>query len=60
LQQYDIASSNVEREKACHILAFHLQGLLSKMVLTNKKYTEPSDVLKALVDDYGHPILLGD
>lgn len=30
------------------------------MVLTNKRYTEPSDVLRALVDDYGNPILLGD
>lgn len=30
------------------------------MILTNKKYTEPSDVLRALVDDFGQPILLGE
>ena len=30
------------------------------MALTGKKYTEPSDVLKALVDDFGQPLSLGD
>ena len=30
------------------------------MVMTNKKYTEPSDVLKVLVDDFGQPILFGE
>ena len=30
------------------------------MVLTNKKYTEPSNVLRALVDDFGQPLLLGE
>ena len=30
------------------------------MVLTNKKYVEPSKVLKSLVDDFGNPIEFGD
>ena len=30
------------------------------MSLTNKKYTEPSDVLMALVDDFGQSLLLGE
>lgn len=30
------------------------------MINTNKKYTEPSNVLKVLVDDFGQPILLGE
>ena len=28
--------------------------------MSNKKYTEPSDVLRALVDDFGQPLTLGD
>jgi ubiquitin carboxyl-terminal hydrolase 25/28 len=30
------------------------------MIIINKKYTEPSDVLKALVDDSGQPIFFGE
>ena len=30
------------------------------MALSDKKYTEPSEVLLAFVDDYGAPLLLGD
>ena len=30
------------------------------MALSGKKYTEPSDVLRALVDDFGQPLTLGD
>ena len=28
--------------------------------MTSKKYTEPSDVLKSLVDDFGQALSLGD
>ena len=42
------------------MLGYQLQGLFSKFAMTGKRYTEPSDVLRALVDDYGQPILLGD
>ncbi len=34
--------------------------LFSRFSLSNKKYTEPSDVLRALVDDFGNPLSLGD
>jgi hypothetical protein len=30
------------------------------MALTEKKYTEPSRVLAALIDDFGQPVVLGD
>lgn len=30
------------------------------MSMINKVYTEPSDVLRALVDDFGSPMLLGE
>ena len=50
----------MERERACHILAYHLSGLFSRLALTNKKYTEPSEVLRALVDDFGEALVLGD
>jgi len=30
------------------------------MIMSNRKYTEPSIVLRALVDDFGQPILFGD
>lgn len=28
--------------------------------MINRVYTEPSDVLRALVDDFGSPLLLGE
>jgi ubiquitin carboxyl-terminal hydrolase 25/28 len=30
------------------------------MALINKRYTEPSEVLRALVDDFGQPLPLGE
>jgi ubiquitin carboxyl-terminal hydrolase 25/28 len=30
------------------------------MALSSKKYTEPSEVLRSLVDDFGQPLTLGD
>lgn len=53
IEQNSVRSSNIVREKACHVLGYQLQGLFSKFAMTNKRYTEPSDVLRALVDDYG-------
>ncbi len=55
-----VASSNIEREKACNVLVTNLGGLFSKMILINRKYTEPSLVLTALVDDFGQPMNFGD
>jgi hypothetical protein len=37
-----------------------LAALFSRLSALNKKYTEPSEVLKALVDDFGQPLSLGD
>ena len=53
MSQYSVASSNLEREKACHYLALNLAYLFTKMALTNQRYTEPSEVLGSLVDDFG-------
>ncbi len=41
-------------------LTHKLAALFSRFVLSSKKYTEPSDVLKALVDDFGQLLSLGD
>eukprot|EP00347_Sterkiella_histriomuscorum_P016450 403353129 len=60
VQQIGLQSSNIEREKACHYLVINLAYLFSKLILTNQKYTEPSEVLRSLVDDFGQPILLGE
>eukprot|EP00349_Pseudokeronopsis_sp_Brazil_P001634 CAMPEP_0202965334 /NCGR_PEP_ID=MMETSP1396-20130829/9344_1 /ASSEMBLY_ACC=CAM_ASM_000872 /TAXON_ID= /ORGANISM="Pseudokeronopsis sp., Strain Brazil" /LENGTH=72 /DNA_ID=CAMNT_0049688015 /DNA_START=562 /DNA_END=780 /DNA_ORIENTATION=+ len=30
------------------------------MILLNRKYTEPSQVLEALVDDYGQAMIFGE
>jgi len=30
------------------------------MIITNKKYLEPSKVLNALVDDFGEEIIFGE
>lgn len=30
------------------------------MILSNRRYADPTDVLKSLVDDFGNPILVGD
>lgn len=52
--------SNYGRSRACENLAERLATLFSKMALSTKKYTEPSGVLKALVDDFGQAMTLGD
>ena len=50
----------MQREKACQTLTYKLACLFSKMALTGRKYTEPSEVLRELVDDFGQPLTLGD
>lgn len=56
----DVKSSNYPRQQACENLTERLTGLFAKMALSDKKYTEPSEVLLAFVDDFGAPLLLGD
>lgn len=50
----------MHRTKACTVFAEQLAFLLSRMVRLNKKYTEPSNVLRALVDDFGEPLKVGE
>jgi len=57
---YPLASSNIQREAACHTLTARLAYLFSRMSMLNRVYTEPSDVLRSLVDDYGQHLLLGE
>jgi ubiquitin carboxyl-terminal hydrolase 25/28 len=52
--------SDMHRTKACTVFAEQLAFLLSRMVLLDKKYTEPSSVLRALVDDFGEPLKVGE
>lgn len=55
-----IDASDINRTKACTVFAEQLAVLLSRMVLLDKKYTEPSNVLRALVDDFGEPLQVGE
>ncbi len=41
-------------------LVQQLQVLFSQMILTNKKYADPTPVLKSLVDEMGHAIQIGE
>jgi len=38
----------------------HLSSLFARFASISTKYTEPSEVLRALVDDFGQPLQLGD
>jgi len=55
-----VASSNIQRFNSSRVLASNLSKLFSKMLLANRKYTEPSSVLNALVDDFGKRIEFGE
>ena len=55
-----LKSSNIARQKQCIVLSQKLAELFSRLAQLNKKYTEPSEVLRALVDDFGNTISLGD
>ena len=50
----------MQREAACHTLTARLAYLFARMSMLNRTYTEPSDVLRSLVDDYGQHLLLGE
>jgi len=55
-----VESSSIPRAQASIKLVKTVAELFQTMVLTNKKYIEPSKVLKALVDDFGNPIEFGE
>ena len=50
---------NESRQNASEKLVGYMAKLFVEMLLTNRKYVNPSSVLKGLVDDFGNPILLG-
>ena len=50
----------MDRHGACNKLIYALGALFARFAKSNRKYTEPSDVLRSLVDDFGQPISLGD
>lgn len=49
-----------DRKKTSLDLALNLQKLFAHLICSNRRYVEPTAVLKALVDDYGNPISIGD
>lgn len=51
-------SANVKKRSAK--LIEELQFLFSAMILTNKRFLDPSKVLDALVDDSGNSIIIGE
>jgi ubiquitin carboxyl-terminal hydrolase 25/28 len=46
--------------KASKKLVNETKKLFATMLLSDKKYTDPSRVLNAIVDDFGNPIQIGD
>ena len=49
-----------KRLKASKKLVLETQKLFATLSLSDKKYTDPSAVLHAIVDDYGNPIQIGE
>jgi len=56
----DSKKNEKNRKKASVELVLNLQKLFSYLTSSNRKYVEPTDVLKALVDDYGNQISIGE
>jgi ubiquitin carboxyl-terminal hydrolase 25/28 len=50
----------MKRIKASKKLVIETKKLFATMLLSDKKYTDPSKVLQAIVDDYGNPISIGE
>lgn len=48
------------RKKASVDLVLNLQKIFAYLICSNRKYVDPSPVLKALVDDYGNQIAIGE
>lgn len=42
------------------LLIKNLKILFAEMTIGNKKYADPTKVLKSITDDSGNPIMLGD
>jgi ubiquitin carboxyl-terminal hydrolase 25 len=50
----------MRRIKASKKLVIETKKLFATMLLSDKKYTDPSKVLQAIVDEYGNPISIGE
>jgi len=50
----------VKRIKASKLLIIEMKKLFAFMARSDKKYADPTGVLKSLVDDFGNPIEIGD
>jgi Ubiquitin carboxyl-terminal hydrolase len=49
-----------ERRRICsQNMVMHLQKLFAKLLLTNQKYVDPSQVVNSVVDDFGRKIDVG-
>jgi hypothetical protein len=49
-----------KRLRASKKLVIETKKLFATLALTDKKYTDPSGVLRSIVDDYGNPIQIGE
>jgi ubiquitin carboxyl-terminal hydrolase 25/28 len=53
-------SKFTKRKQASIELVNQLKSLFSFMILSNKKYVDPSLVIRNIVDEQGEPIRIGD
>lgn len=60
LKSKKIEGVDVIRKKASIKLVEEVQRLFAYLIRSNKKYADPSNVLNALVDDFGNQISIGD
>lgn len=49
-----------KRIKSSIILVKNLQSLFAYMAASDRKYIDPNDVIKSIVDEQGQPIQIGD
>jgi hypothetical protein len=50
----------LKKLKASRDLIRELKKLFAFLARSDKKYADPTGVLKAIVDDYGNPVQVGD
>ena len=60
-----VASNGIDQQvekrlRASKRLVHETKKLFATLALSDKKYTDPSAVLHAIVDDYGNPIQIGE
>jgi Ubiquitin carboxyl-terminal hydrolase len=56
----EIDQQIMKRIKASKKLVIETKKLFATMLLSDKKYTDPSKVLQAIVDEYGNSISIGE